>query len=416
MTEAPRRPDFMMGSAAQRHAGYARLRDSGAVHRIQLASGETGWLVTGLDAVRRALSDPRLRSRTGAIGDRRSLSPLLRLSLNSHMLNNGPPDHTRLRRLIAPAFQRRRMLALRGRIEEIVDDLLDGITERDEVDLVPELAAPLPMRVLALLLGIPADDIGTVQRWTATLTRSDLPLGELETTAAAMLDYTQALLAAKARRPTPDLLSELVAARDGGDRLTADELTSMVALLLVAGHETTGNFIGNAVLALLTHPEGWRRLPREESATAVAIEELLRYESPVQAALRVAREPVELAGQTIPAGSVVIVSLLGANRDVARFAQADELDLARAENPHVAFGHGIHYCVGAPLARLEATVALTRLLDRFPGLRLAVPADALTWRVSMFMHGLVALPVRLGGAGAAAAVGPPTAQSSHPPS
>jgi cytochrome P450 len=386
--------EFMLAGADRRHAEYARLRAS-QVHKITLLSGETGWLVTGYEAARAALADPRLQGRTGAVGDRRKLPDDVQLGMNSHMLNREPPDHTRLRRLISAAFTRRRIEQLRPRIQQITDDLLDAMDGHDEVDLIEALALPLPIRVLSELLGIPDQDTEAFHRWTERLTTSALPLGQLDTAASEMLAFIRSLLVDKRRAPGTDLLSALVAVGAGEDRLTEHELTSMVFLLLIAGHETTVNLIGNAVLALLNNPSQLARLRARPDRLAAAVEEFLRYESPVQAALRHTTEPVELAGFTIPAGSVVIVSLLAANRDPARFGTADQLDLTRADNPQLAFGHGIHHCLGAPLARLDGAIAIGSLLTRFPRLRLAVSAESLSWRVSLVMHGLVGLPVRL---------------------
>jgi cytochrome P450 len=395
MTDLLPSSDFLLAGAPRRHAEYARLHAESAVHRIRLQSGAMGWLVTGYDAVRQALTEPRLQGRTGAVGDRRPLPEELRLGMNSHMLNMDPPDHTRLRRLISTAFTRRRMEQMRPRIQQITGELLDAMSDRDEVDLLEALATPLPIRVLTEMLGVPDEKADAFRGWTMTLTASALPLDELDAAATEMLHYTRSLLELKRREPRADLLSALVAVRDGEDRLTEHELTSMVFLLLIAGQETTVNLIGNAVLALLTSPRQLGSLRADANLMSSAIEELLRYDSPVQVALRFATEPVTLAGVTIPAGSVVLVSLLAANRDAARFDDPERLDLARAYNPQLAFGHGIHHCLGAPLARLEGSIAIGALLNRFPALRPAVPVEELSWRVSMVMHGLARLPVRL---------------------
>ncbi|MFF5207119.1 cytochrome P450 [Streptosporangium sp. NPDC000396] len=395
MTEVLQSADFLLAGAPRRHAEYAQLHGGSQVHRVVLRSGETGWLVTGYEAVRQALADPRLQGRTGAVGDRRSLPEDLRLGMNSHMLNNGPPDHTRLRRLVSAAFTRRRMEQMRPRIQHITDELLDAMAGEDQVDLVESLALPLPIRVLCEMLGVPREDTGTLHDWTETLTAGALALDQLDDVGTRMLAYIRSLLDRKRREPGTDLLSALVAVREGDDRLSEHELTSMVFLLLIAGHETTVNLIGNAVLALLTNPEQLARLRARAELLPAAVEEFLRYESPVQAALRFTTEPVRLADVTIPADSVVIVSLLAANRDPARFADQDQLHLARTDNPHLAFGRGIHHCLGAPLARLEGAIAIGSLLARFPRLRLAAPAESLDWRLSLVMHGLAALPVRL---------------------
>ena len=395
MTVAPHPADFLLGDAAQRHAGSARLTALGPVHRVTLPSGGPAWLVTGYDEVRQCLADTRLEGRTGAVADRRGLSERLRLGMNNHMLNREPPDHTRLRRLISAAFTRRRMEDMRPRIERMAEDLLDAMAGADEVDLVAAYALPLPIRVLGGLLGIPESDDAAFHRWTTTLTASALSLAELEAAAGEMLDYAQGLLRDKRRAPGDDLLSALVSVRDGGDRLTEDELTSMVFLLLIAGHETTVNLIGNAMLALLTDRSQLERLRADPDLVPDAVEEILRYDSPVQVAARRARQPVTVGGATIPAGAVVLVSLLAANRDPERFAEPATLRIDRPQSAHVAFGHGLHHCIGAPLARLDATIAIRALLRRYPHLRLAAPAESLAWRASVVMHGLTALPVRM---------------------
>jgi cytochrome P450 len=385
---------FLLSGASERHAAYRRLRDAGPVQRITLPSGATGWLVMGYQQARQALAEPRLSGRTGAVGDRRNLSLDVRLGMNTHMLNLDPPDHTRLRRLVSQAFTSRRIAGLRPLIERLTGELLDAM-DGDTVDLVETLALPLPIRVLSEMLGIPRQDADTFHGWTKTLTSSDCPLDELDATAADMLGYVRALLRAKRQEPGTDLLSALVAVRDGDDRLAEHELTSMVFLLMIAGHETTVNLIANGVLALISNPVQLAQLRSDPARISAAVEELLRYESPVHAALRFSREEIKLGDTTIPAGSVVIVSLMAANRDPARFVAANQLDLWREGNRQLAFGYGIHHCLGAPLARLEGGIAISSLLARFPRLRAAVPADSLSWRVSMVMHGLDTLPVRL---------------------
>jgi cytochrome P450 len=395
MTEATLSADFLMGDAAVRHAENARLLQTDAVHRVTLRSGQPAWLVVGYHAVRSALADPRLAGRTGAVGHRRALSEDVMLGMNSHMLNMEPPDHTRLRRLISAAFTRTRMQRMRPRIQEITDELLVALAGRDEADLLTELAIPLPVRVLAELIGVPESERDAFRDWTLILTDGAMPLDRLDGTAAEMLAYSRDLLDRKRREPQGDLLSALVAVRDGEDRLTDDELTSMVFLLLIAGQETTVNLIGNGVLALLADPRQADRLRADPALVPTAVEEFLRYESPVQAALRVSTEELQIAGTTVPAGDVVILSLLGANRDPARFERPDRLEVARPDNAQLAFGHGIHHCLGAPLARLEGAIAIGSLLTRFPKLRRAVPAESVPWRASLVMHGLAELPVRL---------------------
>ncbi|WP_262403110.1 cytochrome P450 [Actinomadura sp. CNU-125] len=249
------------------------------------------------------------------------------------------------------------------------------------------------------MFGVPEEDAADFHDWTESITSSTLSLEELNSAAAEMLGYIRELLDRKRREPREDLLSALVAVHDGAEGgaegLSAHELTSMVFVMLTAGHETTVNLIGNTMLTLLTHRGQAAALRADPELLASAVEESLRFESPVQIALRTSLEPLELAGTAVPAGATVLVSLLAANRDPERFADPDVLDLARADNPQLAFGYGIHHCIGAPLARMEGIVAIGSALDRFPDLRLAVPETELRWRPSMIMHGLDSLPVRL---------------------
>lgn len=387
-------PGFLLGGAPERHAAYRRLRDGGPVQQVALPSGATGWLVIGYEEARQALADPRLSGRTGSVADRRGLSPEVDRGMNTHMLNLDPPDHTRLRRMLSAAFTKRRIARLRPLIEQVTSDLLDAMSDR-QADLITALALPLPIRVLTALLGLPEEHAGIFRGWTETLTASALSLSELDAAAGEMLRFVRELLAAKRADPGSDLLSALVAMRDGDEPLTEDELTSMVFLLLIAGHETTVNLIGNAVLALVSNPAQLAWLRANPGQTPTAVEEFLRYESPVHAALRHSREDIQLGGVTIPADSVVLVSLLAANRDPARFGVAGHLEVARKDNLQLGFGYGIHHCLGAPLARLEGEIAINSLLARFPRLRLAVPPESLRWRVSMVMHGLESLPVVL---------------------
>jgi cytochrome P450 len=262
--------------------------------------------------------------------------------------------------------------------------------------MLAAFAFPLPITVICELLGVPAADRDDFRLWSATIV-SDTPAPEVfQAHATAMARYFMALLAAKRQQPRDDLLSALLAARDDEDRLSENELVSMAFLLLVAGHETTVNLIASGMLALLLNPAELARLRADPSLTGGAVEELLRYVNPVSnATFRCAAEPLELGGVRIGRGDPVLVSLSGANRDPARFGDPDRLDLGRDSSGQLAFGHGIHYCLGAPLARLEAGIAISGLLSRFGSISLAVPAASLRWRPSTLIHGLEALPVRL---------------------
>ena len=398
MTQTPQVNPFTAVAAGQRHAAYAALARSGPVHQIVMPSGEPAWLLTDHDEVRRVLADPRLVKGGllyGPFAD--ALPPGVAAACFSHLLNQNPPDHARLRRLVSAAFTRRRVERLAPRIERIAEALLDALDDTTETDLITTFAYPLPMTVICELLGVPEPARADFRGWITTMIAGSFAAQDVYVSAAgAMSTYIRELLDDKRREPADDLLSALVAVRDGGDRLSDDELTSMVFLLVAAGHETTVNLIGNGVHALLTHPEQLALLRAEPHRLPAAVEELLRFAGPLQVALPYrTTEPVELGGVMIPAGETVFPGLLAANRDPARMPDPDLLDVARPQNPHLAFGHGIHHCLGAPLARIEGRIALGALLSRFPRLRLAVPPHELTWRPNVLMHGLTALPVAL---------------------
>ncbi|BBH66363.1 cytochrome P450 hydroxylase [Actinoplanes sp. OR16] len=384
---------------ANPHPAYAEWRRSGPIRRTRLPSGLTAWLVTRYDDARRALADPRLSKQSAfSVGSsaaaNRPSGPAAILS--RHMLAADPPDHTRLRRLVSAAFTARRIESLRPRIEEITRDLLDAIEGKDRVDLIDTFAFPLPIQVICELLGVPADDRDAFRDWSNVIVAGSQSGDRLEPAIRAMVGYILALIAERRSSPGPDLLSGLIQVRDSEDRLTEEELSSMVFLLLIAGHETTVNLIGNGSYLLLRDRSQWDLLRTGKELMPSAIEEFLRYEGPVETStFRVATEDLEIGGTVIRAGEPVVIVLLSANRDEDRFPDAGTLRLDRAQNPHLAFGHGIHYCLGAPLARLEAQIAFTQLMDRHPDLRLAVPAEDLRWRPGLLLRGLHELPVVL---------------------
>ncbi|WP_250002902.1 cytochrome P450 [Actinoplanes sp. M2I2] len=377
---------------ADPHPAYATWRRDGPVREVRIASGAVVWLVTRYDDARQALTDPRF-SKTGR-NDGHPSSEIER-ALSRHMLAVDPPDHTRLRRLVSAAFTARRIEALRPRITEITDALLDAFPAAGETfDLIDAFAFPLPIQVICELLGIPADDRDAFRRWSNVIVGGVAYQADFPAAAQAMVAYIKELVADRRARPGADLLSGLIEVRDSEDRLSEDELISMVFLLLIAGHETTVNLIGNGAYLVLSERERWERLCAQPDLLPTAIEEFLRYESPVETAtFRFTTEPVTLGGRRIPAYAPVVIGLLSANRDEDRFPDPDDLRLDRAQNPHLAFGHGIHYCLGAPLARLEAQIAFGALTTRFPSLRLAVPASELTWRPGLLLRGLFTLPV-----------------------
>ncbi|MCA1671474.1 MAG: cytochrome P450 [Actinobacteria bacterium] len=396
MTEISMAASFAVIGGPQRHAAYAELAASGPVHRVTLPHAAEAWLITGYDEVRQALHDPRLvKGATQRALSRGKLSPEVFAAMGQHMLNHDPPDHTRLRRLVTAAFTRRRVEELAPRIQQLTDQLLDALADAEQVDLIAGFAYPLPITVICELLGIPEQRRTEFRVWSCTIVAGAMTdPEEFVVASTAMASYLRELITAKRTDPADDLLSALVAVRDGADNLSENELTSMGFLLLLAGHETTVNLIGNGVHALLTHPEQLALLRTQPDRLPAAVEELLRFDGPVQvASLRQTSEPVEIGGVTIPADHIVLVGLLAANRDPARISDPDVLDVSREDNQHLAFGYGIHHCLGAPLARLEGTIALGTLLARFPRLRLAVPPEQLTWQPGMFLHGLAALPV-----------------------
>ncbi|WP_030610985.1 cytochrome P450 family protein [Streptomyces sclerotialus] len=388
-------PDFFQDP----YATYARLRSAAPVHPLPpRGDGPPGFLVTGYSAARAALADPRLSKDTARYFAGRPTGRRLHPALAHTMLATDPPDHTRLRRLVAPAFTTGAVTRLRPYLDGLTADLTRDWRTGDTVDIVAELAVPLPVTVICHLLGVPEEDRTRLRTWSDELFEAGAP-DRTDTASHEVAEYFGRLVAAKRAAPDDGLLSALIAARHGADRadrLEEDGLVSLAVLLLVAGHETTTNLIGNATLALLAHPDAAARLRDRPELVPDALDELLRYDSPVSVAtFRYATEPLTLGGTDIPAGAPVLISPGAANRDPARYADPDTLDLDREAAGHLAFGHGIHRCLGAPLARAEAASVLTALLTRFPGLRLAVPAAGLRYRHTRLMRGLEALPVTL---------------------
>ena len=375
---------------------YQRLRQAGPVQRAVLAGGEPVWLVSGYDEARALLADPRLSTDyfgvrallPGAAGPYES-------PLSAHMLNTDPPAHTRLRALVDQAFATRSVARLRPRIEQIADDLLARLPRDGMADLIEDYAVPLPVTVICELLGVPAADRNDFRRWAKAIV-STVPPDVARESERSVSAYLTALIDAKRVSPADDLLSDLVH-QTGEGVLWPDELVRMAFLLLVAGLEKMVSLIGNGTLALLQHPAELARLRAAPGLLPGAVEEFLRYEGAIHiATIRFTTEPVTVRSQVIPADELVLISLLAANRDRDRYADPDTLDLTRAPAGHLAFGHGPHYCVGAPLARLEGEIAIGRLLRRFPALALAGEAGDLHWRGSLLVRSLSSLPVTLG--------------------
>ena len=387
---------------------YARLREEAPVWRTTLRDGRTAWLVTRYDDVARILKDdtfakdklnamnPEQQARTPWVPD--FLKPIER-----NMLDLDAPDHMRLRALVSKTFTPRLIERLRERIETLCEELLDTMERkkerRGEVELVADYALPLPATVIAELLGVPAEDHARFHRWSSKLVSisSGRDILRFLPAAFSFMRYLRRLVERRRAVPQDDLMSALIRAEEAGDKLSEDELLAMAFLLLVAGHETTVNLISGGTLALLEHPEQKEKLKSDPSLVKPAVEELLRYTSPVEMATeRYAREDVVVAGTTIPRGELVLAVLGSANRDERHFTKPDALDLARDPNRHLAFGRGgVHHCLGAPLARMEGQIAMNALLRRFPGARLAVAPEDLRWRRGLFLRGLEGLPLVL---------------------
>ena len=376
---------------------FARLRESQPVAPVLLPPYGRVWVVTRYADVRAVLADPRLAKDVRRWPGGGRTRPSEATGVNDHMLHRDPPDHTRLRRVVQKPFAARRA-ALRPRAEEIAAGLLDDLAAAGGgvADLLGRYARPLPITVICELLSVPVAD----REWIRDTVYAYDDAAEHERVERELAAYFTGLIAARREEPADDLLSDLAAGpagADGGDgQLTEAELLATAYLLVMAGFDTTVNLIASGTLALLTHPDQLTRLRADPALLPAAVEELLRFTSPVNHANdRFTTEDVSIGGVVIPAGEWVIAAISAADRDPARFPGPDRLDLARDASGHAAFGHGVHHCLGAPLARMEAEVALGALLARFPGLSLAVPAAGLRWRPVSLMNGLESLPVRL---------------------
>ncbi|MEU6901173.1 cytochrome P450 family protein [Streptomyces virginiae] len=374
---------------------YDELRSAGPVQKVPAGSGgHHSYVVTGYAEAREAFADPRLSKDTGRFFAGRPSGRNLHPAVSQSMLATDPPQHTRVRKAVGPAFTAGPVARLRPCITDVVDGLLSDWEPGMQVDLVARLAVPLPVTVICELLGVPDSDRSTVAQWSNDLFAAGRP-DRIDSASHSLAGYMAQLVASKRSAPDGGLLHDLVVLDDEG-RLTEAEVVSLAVLLLVAGHETTTNFIGNALLALMRHPDALARLREAPELIPTALDELLRLDSPVGiATFRHSTEALTLGGTDIPAGVPVLIAPGAANRDPARFACPDRLDLAREATSHLAFGHGIHRCLGAPLARAEGEIALRALLTRFPAIRLAVPGEDLRWRQTRLMRGLEALPVLL---------------------
>jgi len=391
------------------HDMASSLREQPPV-RVRFADGDEGWLITRYGDVKAVATDPRIsrdldglfrlrKARTEspeAPGDDADDDPYDGYRwMYRDVLYLDPPDHTRLRKLVNKAFTPRAIERLRPRIEQVTDDLLGQMDDQPVVDLLPAFAVPLTVTAISELLGVPADDRPDFWAWTNVLNGDATDADRIGTLRAAA-DYLGALAGRKRTEPADDLITHMVVASEDGDRLSREELIAMALLMLLAGHNTTAHLIANGVLAFLRAPDQLALVRADPSLLPNAVEEILRYDCPVNISVeRFTVEPIEVDGVQIPAGEVLYPSMLAANRDPRPFADPDTFDIRRDAHGHVGFGHGIHFCLGAPLARLEGRIALGRLFDRFPGIRLAAEPGALVYRNSSLIHGPVSLPVHL---------------------
>jgi len=370
------------------YPAYQRLREHTPVHRMRLRGGLDCWWICGYEDARAALADPRLSR------DPRNAAPAWRAddrgrrledesALGTHLLTLDPPDHGRLRRLVLDAFSARAVQALEDRIQAIAGALLDRFQDRGSAEIIGEYAYPLAAAVIGGILGVPEEDHHLFRQWTSNAVPG---AGPVPSPGA----YIDDLLATKRRFPGDDLTSTLIA----GGGLSETELRSVIFLLLLAGHEGNVALVGNALLALLHHPDQLALLRSRPDLLAPAVEEVLRWDGPMElAAWRFPTEPVEYAGVSIPAGAPVVISLAAAHRDPSAFADSDQFRIDRADNPHLGFGRGLHYCVGARLGRLQGRIAIATLIDRLPGLAPAMPVAQLPRQPSFVIRGLRTLPV-----------------------
>ena len=382
---------------------YAQLRAEAPVFpvTVPMPTKQRAWLVTRYSDVQDVLKDARF-----AKNPRNAMSPeqLKKMPwippmfkpLEQNMLDLDSPDHTRLRALVHRAFTPRLIEQMRDEIQTLTDELLDAAEPKGSMDLIADFALPLPLTIIGRILGVPAEDNDKFHHWTKTLLSAGTKMNYFVVipTIMSFMRYLKKLIKERRAHPKDDLVTALVQAKDGSDQLSGDEVLAMIFLLLVAGHETTVNLIGSGSLALLEHPDQLEKLRSEPAIIKPAIEELLRFVCPVEMATeRYAREDITIAGTTIPRGELVLAVLGSANRDANYFDNPDSLDVTRENNKHLAFGLGAHYCLGAPLSRLEGQIAISTLIRRMPNLRLSIAPDQIRWRGGIILRGLEALPV-----------------------
>lgn len=383
-----------------------KFRAAGPVHHVVFPHGAKVWLITRYDDVRNLLSDPKVSKdgrrmnemfvkHTGmVVEDEADANVGFDDELSWHMLNSDPPRHTRLRGLVSKAFTLRRMEAFRPRIEQVVDDLLDKLEGKPEVELVTEFALPLPIAIICDLLGIPVDDRDSYRRWAVELVGAGQDPEVVEAASKHVIEYATQAIEAKRANPGDDMVSALLRGNDDGDKLTQDELVAMIFLFTVAGHVTSMHTVSNAVFNLLRHPDQLAKLRADLSLMPAAVDELMRYDSGVAVAtFRFTAADITVGGVDIPEGEILALSLSSAHRDSAHYPEADRLDLDRRPNGVLGFGHGPHFCIGQPLAKIQTEVALARLITRYPHLRMLAAPEELRWESSTLLRGPITLPV-----------------------
>jgi cytochrome P450 PksS len=381
---------------------FSLLRASEPVYRTTLPDKTPLWLLSRYDDVAALLRDERFKKNRRHALTKEQLrklpwTPPMFRPLERNMLDLDPPDHTRLRSLVHKAFTPSLVEQMRSRTQAIADELLDRIVWTGEMDLIKDFALPLPMTIITEILGVPRKDHDKFHKWSQAVVSLTSPSPTLRVLPSVwkFIRYLRQFFKLRRRDPQDDLVSALIKAEEAGDKLNEDELLAMVFLLLIAGHETTVNLIGNGTLALIENPNEMNKLLSEPSLVKPAVEELLRYTSPVFTTTeRYAREDTTIHGVTIPQGEMTLGVIGSANRDETAFENPNELQITREPNRHLSFGQGIHFCLGAPLARMEAQIAFTTLLQRVPNLRLTKPSSSLHWRPSIFLRGLAALPLK----------------------
>ncbi|WP_458122743.1 cytochrome P450 family protein [Paenibacillus sp. Z3-2] len=372
---------------------YEKLRKEDPVFRVMFPHGEFGWIITRYEDAVQVLKDQRFSKDMV-----RRYGPDNQSIFSNNMLFPDPPDHRRLRGLVQKAFTPKLVAEMRSHIQDIADDLLDNLPSQEKMNLIDDFAFPLPIIVISEILGVPYEDRDKFRMWSNTvIDASTAESAELfEQHAKEFTDYLTAWFEKVRKNPGTDLISQPVIAEESGQQLTEQELLGVVSLLIIAGHETTVNLIGNGILALLEHPEQRELLINQPELIHNAIEEMLRYNGPVEfSTSRWALEDIEFRGQHIAQGELVIVALDSANRDEQQFKDADVFDITREKSSHLAFGKGIHLCLGAPLARLEGEIAVSTLLNRFPNMQLQADVNELEWRPGMIVRGVKEIPIQL---------------------